>query len=238
MSQSKQQTTEFLRCKHCGNYAPMKIAASYYLSTKPNSDCPEDEYYEHYGYCKPEPDQGYTYELLLCLDCNKVTLREFFEHDLMDPEDIKLETLYPPQGLNIFCFPPSIQKAYEAALKARSIDANAYAILLGRMLEVICEDRKAKGEHLYDKLKALAEKGEIPNNLVGVAHGIRMLRNIGVHETVEGLSSDEIPVLDDLSRAILEYIYIAPNLARQAEERSERWKVKKARVEDKEGGKE
>jgi hypothetical protein len=39
------------------------------------------------------------------------------------------------------------------------------------------------------------------------------LRNIGAHEPLEGLSSDEIPILDDLSRAILEYIYIAPSLA-------------------------
>jgi Domain of unknown function (DUF4145) len=229
MFQAKQRTTDFLRCRHCGNYAPMNIATSYYLSTKPESYCPEDEYYYD-----NEPDQGYTYELLLCLACKKVTLREYFEHDFMEPEDIKLETLYPPQGVKLFYLPSSVQKAYEAALKARAIDANAYAILLGRMLEVVCEDRKVKGEKLYDKLKVLAEKGEIPNNLVGVAHGLRRLRNIGAHEPLEGLSSDEIPVLDDLSRAILEYIYIAPALARQAEEKSKRWKEKKTEIEDEE----
>jgi hypothetical protein len=100
------------------------------------------------------------------------------------------------------------------------------------MLEVVCENRKVQGENLFDKLKALAEKGEIPNNLMGVAHGLRMLRNIGAHEPLEGLSSDEIPILDDLSRAILEYIYIAPTLARQAEERSKRLKEKKTERKD------
>lgn len=232
MSQAKQRTTEFLKCRHCGNYAPMNIAASYYLSTKSETYDPENEYYN------PEPDQGYTYELLLCWACKKVTLREYFESDFMDTEDIKLETLYPPQGVKLFYLPSSIQKAYEAALKARAIDANAYAILLGRMLEVVCEDRKVKGDNLYDKLKALAEKGEIPNNLVGVAHGLRMLRNIGAHEPLEGLSSDEIPILDDLSKAILEYIYIAPTLAKQAEERSKRWKEKNAGIKDEESDEE
>jgi DNA-directed RNA polymerase subunit M/transcription elongation factor TFIIS len=98
MSQAKQQTTGFLKCRHCGNYAPMNIAASYYLSTKPELYYPEDEYYN------PQPNQGYNYELLLCLACKKVTLREYFEHDYMDPEDIKLETLYPPQGVKS-CLP-------------------------------------------------------------------------------------------------------------------------------------
>ena len=159
-----------------------------------------------------------------------MTLREYFDHDGIDPEDIKLETLYPPRGVKLFYLPSSVQQAYEAALQARAIDANAYAILLGRMLEVVCENRKVQGERLNDKLKALAEKGEIPNNLVGVAHGLRILRNIGAHEPLEGLSSEEIPILDDLSRAILEYIYIAPALARQAEERSQLLKEKRLEV--------
>ena len=204
----------------------MDIVADYYLSTKPEPCYPEDEYYN------PQPDQGYNYELLLCLACKEVTLREYFEHDCLDPEDIKVETLYPPQGVKLFDLPSLIQKAYEAALKARAIDANAYAILLGRMLEVVCEDRKVKGENLYEKLKVLAEKGEIPKNLMGVAHGLRKLRNIGAHEPLEGLSSDEIPILDALSRAILEYIYIAPSLAKQAETRLKRLKEKKSGTEE------
>jgi len=220
MSKAKRRTTEcFLKCMHCGNFAPMDIVADYYLSTKPED---EDEYYN------PQPDEGYKYELLLCLACKKVTLREYFEHDCLDPEDIKVETLYPPQGVKSFYLPSLVQNAYEAAQKARAIDANAYAILLGRMLEVVCEDRKAKGKNLNEKLKNLSDQGQIPSNLVDVAHGLRRLRNIGAHEPLEGLSSDEIPILDYLSRAILEYIYIAPSLAEQAETRLKRLKEKKS----------
>jgi hypothetical protein len=63
----------------------------------------------------------------------------------------------------------------------------------------------------------LAEKGEIPKNLINVAHGLRSMRNIGAHEPFEGLSSKEIPLLDNLSKTILEYIYIAPSLADETE---------------------
>jgi hypothetical protein len=235
MFEEKRRTTEFLKCKHCSNFAPMEIAATYYLSTKPE---PRDysqydnEYDYEYEYYDHQPDQGYNYSLLLCLACGKVTLQEYFEHACMEPRDIIVETLYPQQGLKLVYLPLPVRQAYEAALKARGIDANAYAILLGRMLEIVCEDRKVKGENLNDKLKVLAEKGEIPTNLVGVAHSLRMLRNIGVHETMDGLGNDEIPILDDLSKAILEYIYIAPGLARAVEERLRRLKEKKKRTED------
>lgn len=231
MSNAKPQATGFLKCMHCGNFAPMDIVANYYRSTKPEPD-PEAEYYkisnEYYDeYYNHLPNQGYTYNLLLCLACKKVTLQKYFDADDMPDELLSIETLYPSPGLNLSQFPHLVQTAYEAALKARTIDANAYAILLGRMLEVVCEDRKVKGENLIDKLRVLAEKGEIPTNLVGVAHGLRMLRNVGVHEPLEGLTSEEIPILDDLSKAILEYIYIAPHLAEQAEMRLSRLKEKK-----------
>jgi hypothetical protein len=181
---------------------------------------------------KYESNAGYDYRLLLCLACKEVTLCKSFKDDFMDLEDMEIETLYPPQGLKSSYLPYSVQKAYEAALKARSIDANAYAILLGRMLEAVCEDRKAKGKDLYDKLVVLAEKGEIPNNLVGVAHELRKLRNVGVHEPLGGLSKDEIPILDDLSRAILEYLYIAPSLARKAVMHLKLLKDKKSKFEN------
>jgi len=226
MVKAKRQTEEFLKCKHCGNFAPMDIVADYYLSTKPEYNCPEDDYYDPDSDAHPQPEQGYTYELLFCLACKKVTLQEYFDHDSLEPEDIKVETLYPFQGVKLFYLPLLIQEAYEAALKARSIDANAYAMLLGRMLELVCENREAKGEKLHQKLKFLAEKGKIPSNLVSIANGIRELRNIGTHQTLEGLSSDEIPILDDLSRAILEYIYVAPGLAKQAERRWNQLKKK------------
>lgn len=224
MAQTKRFTRDFLRCNHCGNFAPMEIVADYYRSTKPVYE-PE--------YCDPwEPpslDEGWMYKILLCHACQKVTLQEHFEHDLMEPEDIRINILYPPEGVKIYSLPLSVRKAYEAAIKARAIDANAYALLLGRMLEAVCEDREASGKDLYRKLETLAEKGEIPDNLVNVAHGLRSMRNIGAHEPFEGLSSDEIPLLDNLSRAVLEYIYIAPSLADEAEELLLRLKNKKSR---------
>jgi hypothetical protein len=137
--------------------------------------------------------------------------------------------LYPvkrdaPSGV-----PAKISKAYNAANRVRAADANAYGVLLRRVLELVCLDRNAAGRDLNSKLADLAQKGEIPNKLVGVAKGLRQLGNVGAHATLGELTPEEIPVLDDLCRAILEYVYSAPSLAQCAEERLKRLQASKAK---------
>jgi hypothetical protein len=58
--------------------------------------------------------------------------------------------------------PVSLEREYAAALRVRSISANAYGVLMGRVLEMVCEDRNAKGNNSFRKLEDLAKKGEIP----------------------------------------------------------------------------
>jgi hypothetical protein len=205
----------------------MDIVAEYYLSMKTEYDDPYAGW-NGYGY-DDEPEQGYHYSLLLCLLCKEVTLRRYFDHEYSEREEI--EILYPVVELNLSDLPHPIREAYEIALKVRVIDANAYAVLIGRILEMICEDRKAIGHSLYDRLADLSTKGEIPDKLVGVAHSLRQLRNVGAHASLGELTRGEIPILDTLLKAILEYVYSAPYLVEKAEERLNFLKEKQAKVE-------
>lgn len=205
----------------------MEIVAEYYRSLKPSTYSSPEEEYNYYH----QPDEGYKYELLLCLACKEVTLRKYFDADY-DPEDITVETLYPFASSNLPGLPPRIQNAYRISLKVRSIDANAYAVLLGRILEMVCENRKATGRNLFNKLKDLAKKGEIPDKLVGVADNLRLLRNIGAHASSGELTKNEIPILDDLCRATLEYVYSAPHLAERAQQQLNQLIEKRAKQEE------
>lgn len=54
--------------------------------------------------------------------------------------------------------PPDIQRGYTAALKVKPIDCNAFGVLLGRVLELVCADRNAGGDSLDKKLSDLASK--------------------------------------------------------------------------------
>lgn len=197
-----------LRCEHCGNTSPMEVVADF-SGLKSYDDSPRSSM---------SWEAGDMYELLRCPACDGVMLRTYYWHsEATEPSEVEYKLLYPtcvdrPVGL-----PDSLARAFDAAQKVRNIDVNAYGVLLGRVLEMVCEDRNADGRDLADKLADLAKKGEIPEKLVGVAKGLRQLRNVGAHATLGELTGANLPILDRLCRAILEYVYSAPHIAQQAE---------------------
>ncbi|MFH0778411.1 MAG: DUF4145 domain-containing protein, partial [Candidatus Eisenbacteria bacterium] len=212
--------TQKQECGHCGNVAPMQIV---------------QEYSQVQSYEDPQSgfswDAGPVYELLCCPACRQITLRTCYWHQIIhDETEPKYKVLYPltiasPHGL-----PPAVRRAYDAAKKVKSIDANAYGVLLGRLLEHVCQDRRASGRSLAEKLSDLRNRGEIPDKLARVAHSLRDLRNIGAHATVGELSPGEIPILDTLCRALLEYVYSAPFMVQQAERRVAALKKSPSRI--------
>lgn len=208
MAQNEKRFSHEIRCEHCSNAAPLEIVAEYSGVKR----------YDDYPRSNNTWESGSVYELLRCPACDEVTLRSYYWGDPpMEPPDITYRTLYPsgvdrPVGL-----PDRLARAFDAAQKVRNIDANAYGVLLGRLLELVCHDRKATGRYLANKLGDLASKGEIPDKLVSVANGLKDLRNVGAHPTLGELTGAELPILDRLCRAILEYVYSAPYIAQQAE---------------------
>ncbi len=162
-------------------------------------------------------EDGDLYSILECPACHKITVAVSSWHDGIESEsEISYKVLYPSEEKLPIGLPDKIKKGYESAQKVKSIDANAYAVLMRRNLELICEDRKAEGDNLYKKLENLAAKHDIPHNLVDVAHGLRNLGNVGAHPLLGELSEKEIPILSALINAILEYVYSAPHLAQTA----------------------
>ncbi len=193
-------------CLHCSNIAPMEIIGNVNDFEKVSQD---------YG---PPVEQGNAYQILKCPSCTEVNIRTYFWHDFMDgEEDVTYTFIYPknsnfPSGL-----PPEIEAAYQKAEKVKSIDAEFYALALRRILELVCIDKKAKGKMLADKIKDLATRNEIPNNLIKVAQELKNFGNIGAHAGMGSLSKKEINIAEALCRAVLEYIYSAPYIAQLAE---------------------
>jgi len=196
-------------CGHCGNTAPMEIIG---------------EYSQVRDYDDPRSglswEAGPVYEVLVCPACHGVVFRSYYWHDMaIDFSEVEYKVLYPAESSTLTGLPDSIKRAFDAAKKVRAIDANAYGVLLGRLIELICEDRKATGRTLAEKLKDLSEKGEIPSKLLPIANSLRNLRNIGAHAVLGELTPAELPILDNLCKAIVEYVYSAPHLVKQAEQR-------------------
>lgn len=218
MSETDFGVTPALICQHCGNRTPLTRKAEY--STIKTHFLNEND---------PRSldwDAGDVYEIAICPTCDGVSLTKYTYHEFFE-DSTEYKVLYPdaqslPDGL-----PKSIQKEYEAAQIVKNVSANAFGVLLRRVLELVCIDRNANGKTLYLQLQDLATRGEIPANLVNVANGLRDFGNVGAHATLGELTKDEVALLDALSRAVLEYVYSAPLLAKKAQDRLARLKSKK-----------
>lgn len=212
MSIQENRFTRPIVCTHCGNKAPMRMVAEY-SQVREYSDGNFDW------------EDGPAWILLLCPACDNVLLQKTFWHshreDLPDPEIV-----FPTSAKHIEGLPDNIESAYRAAIKVKAIDSNAFAVLLGRVIDQVCIDKGAEGESLHDRLKDLATKTVIPLQLAEMAHAIRHLRNIGAHADLGELTPKEVPILDDLCKAILEYVYAAPAMMMHVQKKIDLLKTK------------
>jgi Domain of unknown function (DUF4145) len=191
------------RCGHCNNVSRM-IVVGRYGTVKT---------YDGGLY-----DAGDLWEMLLCETCKNVSLRAGHYDDRFN-EYVDWKPLYPsapgvPTGL-----PDTVRSAYEEAQGVRDINPNAYAVLLGRVLDHVCSDKQAVGRTLAERLRNLAGRRVIPETLADIAHALRSFRNVGAHADLGGLSRAETSVLESLCDAVLEYVYVEPLLLKSARER-------------------
>ena len=158
------------------------------------------------------------YEICSCASCSKIFVTSFYYDERFLDEPLDIETLYPkkrvgiPRGL-----PEHIEDEYIAAQRIRDASPNAYGVLLGRILELVCLDKGIKDGKLESSLKKLAAAEKIPDQVLQVAKKLNVFRHAGAHATVGELSRAEVPILDDLCNAVLEYVYTAPWLISRAE---------------------
>jgi hypothetical protein len=115
--------------------------------------------------------------------------------------------------------PATIQREWDAALRVRRVSPNAFAVLLGRVLDQICTDHKAEGRFLHNRIEHLASSGKLPEPLKEVAHGLKDLRNFGAHGNLGDLDPNDAPLLESLCRALLMYLYTVPALSMDAKKR-------------------
>lgn len=198
--------SELIQCRHCGNISKMENIANFI-----NDQTETDPIYGRLTEC------GIQYDVLKCPACQKINILSYEWYDGMANEEINYEFIFPQNSTYPIGLPENILIAYKSAEKVKSNDVNAYALLMRRVLELVCLDRKASSGTLANKLKELADKNEIPQKLVKVALGLKDFGNIGAHAGSGELTEDEIPIVNALCNAILEYVYRAPFLAAIAE---------------------
>jgi hypothetical protein len=176
-------------CPHCGNNAIQTLHAPA-LITYDNGT-------------------GTAHYLAKCSTCNEVLFyRQHLRRNGFEP--VLEDLVWPSSGTLHAAVPTRVRSIYQEAARIKGRAPNAFANQMGRALEAVCHDRGANKGVLAQKLKTLADNGDIPTTLAEMAMLIKDFRNIGSHDGDEDVESPDADVIDEFFRAVIEYVYVAP----------------------------
>lgn len=225
-----------IHCRHCGNIGICQVRASYTYEIDVNG-VPDDTGYVNNS--QDEQRMWFLFQCTACsrpilAECVIPEQEKFgevpevfkygiqyseikpdFPVILFDEHSPNERILYPQKETGkddwIDWLPSGVERAYRSALKVQTVDAEAFAIMVGRTLEEICDSEKATGNRLVDKIKSLANSGRIPQVLADMFTQLRLLRNLAAHADTSGYTVTErdVPIIREFLDAILEYLYIA-----------------------------
>lgn len=196
-----------MQCDHCGKKAVFEVRGE---GTKYGAVL-DDRY---------KDGQDITsWRILECQWCMKPTLEEVktsYEFQMddvyggMKAVSFEITILYPGMKAPLANLPKTIEKRYLAALKVQDAEPSAFAVLIGKTLEAVCNHEGVTGKMLGEKLHNLIDSERIPPTLAQMARQINQIRNLGAHDKEDDVTEEDVPIIRDFVEAILEYLYVAP----------------------------
>lgn len=127
--------------------------------------------------------------------------------------------LWPEHIVSADVLPAAVAAIYAEATIIKRLSPNSFAVQIRRALEAICTERGVKGNTLYKMLNELAQQGDLPPVLAEMTDVLRLLGNMGAHASDQPVRTSQVDALDEFFRAVIEYLYIAPNRLRQFQKR-------------------
>lgn len=204
-------------CRSCGNRSPQRVLFTRLYEVKDSGN-------NRVGF-------DWVYFLTACATCDDIMLYGG-PHDVVGYSDSPLdeaEVIWPAARALNDSVPERIRQSYEEALRVKPFVPNAFGTLVRRALEAVCIDQGAKGRSLEQKLADLAETGVIPATLDDMSSVVRLLGNRAAHANLEDLREEDVRVLDDFFRMLVEYVYVAPSKLKEFEAALKEAKARKGR---------
>ena len=143
-----------------------------------------------------------------CAACEEVTIWGFTQPS-DQVESIHVQRLYPWQRDHT-ALPSKVRQRLEVADRVRKLDPGLYAVAIRRMLETVFNERGAEGRDLWAKARDLASKDQLPGTIADAVSRLRDLGKYGAHDEEIEVSAKDVPMIEDLANAVLEFLYRAP----------------------------
>jgi len=156
-----------------------------------------------------------SYAVTVCDACAQVVLYHRFAPSTEDWPPTPHDLLWPKQRSLSDPVPERVRKIYEEASRIRDLAPNAFAVQVRRALEALCIDRGLPQGALGKRLEQLVARGELPAALAEMSDVLRLLGNVGAHADSLEVHRGHVYALDEFFRAIVEYVYVAPQKVRE-----------------------
>ena len=195
-------------CPHCGNRSPQRIAFEHAY---------RDTWYGPDGKATPHGEAPESEAIVcICETCDAVLLYDGVSYE---ESGVWPELVYPRNSTLPSSVPLPVRGIYGEAAMVKQNAPNAFAIMIRKGLEAICDDRSAPKGTLAERLKYLVEKSEIPLGLAELTDVLRVVGNAAAHGSLQSITTPMTWAMDEFFRAIVEYVYIAPNKLSEFKER-------------------
>ena len=127
------------------------------------------------------------------------------------PDDFPNAKLVWPRNAELpESVPPAVRTRYTEAWRVQHQSPSSYAVQIRRALEAICNDRGLTKGSLQQRLRALESDGHFPSLIADISNALRVLGNLGAHDSDRELTIYDTARIDECFRAILDYLYIMP----------------------------
>jgi hypothetical protein len=120
---------------------------------------------------------------------------------------------YPPEVIDFDStnLPPEILSSLEEVIKAHAAGCfRACALMVRRVLEELCDDKKATGGDLKQRLAALGTSVVVPKELLDAADELRLLGNDAAHisaKNYDAIGTEQATLAIELSKELLKAVY-------------------------------
>ncbi len=120
---------------------------------------------------------------------------------------------FPPEVIDFDStnLPPDILSSLEEAIKAHAAGCfRASALMVRRVLEELCDDKKATGSDLKQRLAALSTSVVVPKELLDAADELRLLGNDAAHisaKNYDTIGTNEAELAIELAKELLKAVY-------------------------------
>jgi hypothetical protein len=210
--------TRIAFCPHCCNRAPQKAIAVH--------TCSETTWFESDDEGREEEvDYDGTYFVATCGTCRQLLL--YWKQGNPDDKGPSGQLAYfrqsgliwPPRLMSGSAVPAPVAGIYAEAAVVKRVSPNSFAVQIRRALEAVCADRGASGHSLHGMLAELGRRGDLPPVLGEMTDVLRLLGNVGAHASDRTVRPSQVDALDEFFRAVVEYVYIAPEKLRRFREK-------------------